>query len=406
MRGVVAWSLGIAAGVVAACGGDTPTRAAGASTTVDSAGVEVVESTGPAWSEEEAWHLAADPRLEIGSLEGDPAYLFSSVRVAFALPDGRLVAANVNNPPEVRAYSPEGVHLWTAGGAGDGPAELRFVADVYDASPDSLVVYDPSASRMTYLDLTGMLVKTERISGFRDSPGLPNLFIHGRFSDGSFLGRFNRGFTSGVFENGRALMPVFRLTPAGEILDTLGVFPDADMDRVDGRPSSVLLGKRAVLLVEDTLWAVGTAEAYQVDEYDLTGRHVRRFRKPHTPVPVTEEMIAVLRKRALSVVAEQERALEEQRFSTRPVAEVLPAYANRFLLDWNGDFWVREYAPPGDGGEVWSVFGPHRRFLGMVAVPDGIRVTDVADDYVVGVRTDSLDVPRVVVLELVRGKGP
>ncbi|MGD8321183.1 MAG: hypothetical protein PVJ02_12025 [Gemmatimonadota bacterium] len=227
-----------AAVVAAGCGVGAGERPAAASVTSDSSGVLVVESTGPAWTEADARHLAASPRLEMGSVDGDP-----------------------------------------------------------------------------------------------------------------FLGRFNRGFTSGVFENGRAMMPAFHVTPSGELLDTLGVFPDADMGRVDGRPSSVLLGKRAVLLVEDTLWAVGTAEAYQVDEYDLAGRLVRRF-----------------------------------------------------LLGWNGDFWIREYGPPGEKGESWSVFGPDRRFLGMVAVPDGIRITDVADDYVVGVRTDGLDVPHVVVFDLLEGR--
>lgn len=389
--------------VVAGCGEGAGEGPATNSVTSDSSGVQVVESTGPAWTGAGAWHLASSPRLEIGATDGDPAYLFSNVRAAFALPDGRLVVANVNNPPEVRAYSPGGDHLWTAGGAGDGPGELRFIVDVYEAA-DSLVVYDPFAARMTYLDLEGNVLKTERISGFQDSPGLPNLVLHGRFSDGSFLGRFNRGFTTGVFEDGRAMMPAFRVTATGELLDTLGVFPDADMGRVDGQPSSVLLGKRAVISAEDTLWAVGTAEAYQVDEYDLSGRLVRRFRKPHPPVPVTEEMVAVLREQALSGAAEQERPLVERRFSTRPVAEVLPAYSARFLVDWNGDFWVREYAPPGDGGESWSVFGPDRRFLGMVAVPDGTRITDVADDYVVGVRTDALDVPRVVVFDLLKGR--
>ena len=42
----------------------------------DSAGVRIVESSGPAWSAGAGWRLGTEPTLTIGAVTGDPNYLF------------------------------------------------------------------------------------------------------------------------------------------------------------------------------------------------------------------------------------------------------------------------------------------------------------------------------------------
>lgn len=48
----------------------------------DSAGVEIVESTLPAWGEGEGWRVLPEPTLRIGVVDGDPAYQFNQVAQA------------------------------------------------------------------------------------------------------------------------------------------------------------------------------------------------------------------------------------------------------------------------------------------------------------------------------------
>ncbi len=57
----------------------------------DSAGIAIVENTGPAWSEGQRWSLGTEPTLRIGTVEGDLDYIFERVRGATRMDDGTIV---------------------------------------------------------------------------------------------------------------------------------------------------------------------------------------------------------------------------------------------------------------------------------------------------------------------------
>src|SRR5690606_5816123 len=95
----------------------------------DSAGVRVVRNLAPAWSgsAEDAWSLSLEPILEIGVLEGDPAYMFSQMRGPRRLSDGSIVVLD-GATSEVRIFDAEGRHLRTFGRKGQGPGEFQVAA--------------------------------------------------------------------------------------------------------------------------------------------------------------------------------------------------------------------------------------------------------------------------------------
>ncbi len=62
--------------------------------------------------------------LEIGELEGDDPYLFSSIFSVAADPLGRILVTDIG-AHEVRAFDPDGNFLFQLGGEGDGPGEFR-----------------------------------------------------------------------------------------------------------------------------------------------------------------------------------------------------------------------------------------------------------------------------------------
>ncbi|MXX35681.1 MAG: hypothetical protein F4Z50_13110, partial [Gemmatimonadetes bacterium] len=88
---------------------DSPADQAAAFVVEDSAGVEIVESSAPAW-DGDGWTVATGPSVSIGRTSGDEQYLFGSVRGAIVLPDGRIAVLD-QQAALVRVYSPEGVHL-------------------------------------------------------------------------------------------------------------------------------------------------------------------------------------------------------------------------------------------------------------------------------------------------------
>ncbi|WP_419943063.1 hypothetical protein [Candidatus Palauibacter sp.] len=65
--------------------------------------------------------------MSIGTAGGDPAYELFRVGGAMRLSDGRIVVANAGTG-ELRVYDPDGIHLASWGGQGDGPGEFGPMA--------------------------------------------------------------------------------------------------------------------------------------------------------------------------------------------------------------------------------------------------------------------------------------
>ena len=93
----------------------------------DSAGVEIVESTGPSWQGGEGWRVDPDPLLRLGVVDGDPAYQFSGIAGLARLEDGTVVVADEGSQ-EVRFFDAGGKVVAVVGGGGGGPGEFTGLA--------------------------------------------------------------------------------------------------------------------------------------------------------------------------------------------------------------------------------------------------------------------------------------
>ncbi|MFQ5705599.1 MAG: hypothetical protein ACE5HT_16470, partial [Gemmatimonadales bacterium] len=71
-------------------------------------------------------------------------------------PDGRIVATNGEHPPEIRFFSAEGRHQRSVGRDGVGPGEFTSIRSVWLVYPDTLIVYDRSQSRVSYLTVQNL----------------------------------------------------------------------------------------------------------------------------------------------------------------------------------------------------------------------------------------------------------
>lgn len=101
---------------VFACGGDLPERVA--ETVVrDSAGITIVESTKPVWTEESNWRLSQEPIVTMGSLDGPEEHQFYQLQAVLLQPDGAIVIAD-RGTNELRFFD----------SSGQVASELRFKA--------------------------------------------------------------------------------------------------------------------------------------------------------------------------------------------------------------------------------------------------------------------------------------
>ena len=127
----------------------------------DGAGVHSGESEqGPA-STDTIWQIDPEPALVLGLLEGPDAHLFSQIRAATRLSTGTVVVLD-GASQQLRAFSPDGAHLWTAGGPGEGPGETRNPTHLETLPGDTLQVQDGIARVRFAAD--GSLIAHERLA--------------------------------------------------------------------------------------------------------------------------------------------------------------------------------------------------------------------------------------------------
>jgi hypothetical protein len=386
-------ALAFAALVCGACG--QADADAGGPTVSDSAGVRIIFSERPAWRPERAWRLRDAPTLEIGASPSSAEEEFNGIRRVLVLPRGDIVIANASQPPAVRIFDSAGVHVRTIGRTGEGPGEFRAVWDVWLA-PDTLVVFDPGVSRVSYFAFDGtflgavnLLQREGRTSGLGAVPW-------SRFADGTFLMRPNRFLPDSARGPGRASVHATRALADGTTVDTIGFFPEADyVVSPQGGPRQPRFGKLAVIYVNGTSMYRGMGDDFTIDEYDVTGRHVRSIRRRHEPVVVTDALVDRLRTHDVEAAPPQRREAIGRDYAERPRLDRLPAFGSNWLLDEERNLWVQQFTTALDGAVAWSVFATDGQWLGDVTIPAAFRPHVIGRDHVLGVWRDSLDVETV-----------
>lgn len=125
---------------LAACAGLDADRAA-SFTVVDSAGIQILTSTAPAWGSQQAWQVSLESELTIGTIIGSPETAFGSIAAVGWLPDGRIYVGD-DQALAIRVFTPGGQYQQTIGGEGQGPGEFQSFLTIGGYRGDSLFVYD------------------------------------------------------------------------------------------------------------------------------------------------------------------------------------------------------------------------------------------------------------------------
>ncbi len=305
--------------------------------------------------------------------------------------------AEFNKPPTIRYFSSEGRYLSSFGRSGAGPGEFQAIAAVFRAGGDTLVVEDPWQARLTYVTPEGTLGRVVSRAGSVGGRPAMQHHIVGRFSDGTLLARNNvigvadrRQFQGPPVGPRRDSIPWFRLREDGTILDTLARALAELYDRpATGTLRVFLLTPRPATLAADNLFFLGTGESFRITAYDLAGRPVQVFTKPHRPARVTSADLSVLERDEVDALSDPNAiALVKQRYRTAPRASVLPAHDRYLLRDPEGNLWIQDFQSPGAPHVIWSVFAANGHYRGVVSFPARFRALEIGRDYVLGSWTD------------------
>lgn len=420
----IAWSL---VTVLTACAGDGAASPDGgeAHTVRDSAGVEIVESLRPSWSEDERWRLSPEPIFTIASTDGsdetlllDPASIDIDSRGRIIIADGDQVGWDA-----ILVYDSLGRFELKAGGPGQGPGEYGQLWWASAYRGDSIVGFDMARRRASVFDPSGRYVRQVQVPAVVVPRSPAGTFVDGMdhaYGDGSFL-----SYPRGALEVGDEPGPAWyrhlllRQSPDGAAWDTLGTFEIFQRYWDGERATQYWFGPRPVQAVGTTELYFGRGESFEIGRYDAAGRLTRIVRRAHERRPLTEELKLQLEKwyidrvRTSPVVSATEERIQELRAQLRAAVhpDVLPPYT-RALLDEEGNLWVEHYTrypeighAPGSGPTPWSVFDSTGVWLGDVEAPEGFDMQKVTRGRALGFRTDAFGVKEVDVYELLRPGG-
>lgn len=368
----------------------------------------VVESEVPRWDAASAWQLDTVPEVTIGEPDGAAEYALSNVIGGARLSDGRTVIAN-RGTHDLRYYDAHGKHLSTAGREGDGPGEFRFI-DAIGRAGDTILVWDAFARRVSRFGGSGAFAGSTALTRLE----LPFPVLLGFLGDGSMLLR-RRGsdLDQDVNREGEYVDSVTYLrfsARTGAQIGVLGPYLSGEMFRAVAsrhyRTDHVIFGKRGLVAAAGSGFYQAETDRFAATLHAPDGTPVRTVRRPHASPRATAADVAAQRERLeggddeITRMSPQMAAAQRRLMETLPHRSTLPAISG-IHVDRQDDLWLRAYVPPDASTAEWSVFDPRGQWLGIVAVPADFRVLEIGEDWMLAMRTDSLDgVERVVLHRL------
>lgn len=351
------------------------------------------------------WTVDRNPVVEIGRGEGEDA-LFR-VTAATRLPDGRIAVANAGTQ-QVKLFAADGRHLANLGRRGAGPGEFQVPFWV-GTHADSILLWDAALERLTVFDPRGTLARSTQFPAVGGS--FPS--VVGVFSDGSLLLASSADPATAARHEGTAWRGdthLVRISPAGQILDTLATVPSQDRysyrsrDGMGQTVEDLPFGRRTVMAVRDDAVVLGTGEAYSIREVGTAGKQRELVRREWTPRPVSSGDIQDYWAKMVTIGGRSRPDEAEAQRSKIPYPATLPPY-DALVIDARGALWIKDAQPPEgwDDPDLWRVYSADGAPLATVELPARVRPQAIGDDWILGTALDDADRETVRLYRYSRG---
>lgn len=358
----------------------------------DSAGVRIflADSSGAEW-----WEVGPEPTWIVGGPDDAGARLHE-VSDARLLTDGVVAIGNGSTREIVLVDPGSGVRA-RLGGAGDGPAEFRSVQRVMKRDSGRVAGFDPERRRVVVFEADGTFVRAEPLPEIAVPFARPLLVpVAG---DAYYLA-FVSGLSdrrTGVFRGDGPLVRVERSQ-----LDTVARIPGMSVFITETQMGGVLFGPTTVVAgAAGGVWVGDQAEP-RVSFWTTGPRPDRIVRWTDLPDrTLTEERIDAFVRSGLEALppgAPRDRAAAQLR--SLPFSEEIPAYSDIVAGDdvlWIGGFVSRALETAGvrAPAQSWLIVDLVGLRAARLVAPEGLRITQVGDGWIVGVHRDPLGVETV-----------
>lgn len=356
--------------------------------------IEVANTGAPGWTTETAWRLEQDLRIGTAARDAPEAEQFGTVVSLASDPRGRIFVLDWLSQA-IRVFLPDGTFSHTIGRRGRGPGEFEGAWELAFGPGDTLTVLDDGAMRYSVFTPDGTFVESHPrpIVGY----GAP---LRARLNDGSYMD-WALVSPEGRLGSRSVFYPV-RYTPHFERADTFPPIEHARQMVESGRMPLMDFGAFMVAApdAEGRIWFADSRE-YRVYRRTLEGDTTLVFSLPVEAAPL----------------GEAERQQVEERWAGRPDlrAEQLGALPGTrpvlygIVPDKAGHVFVFADVADEPPGTVMDVFRENGTYLGRMTLPVPVPlnpnrspVVHITQDHLYLVVTDTLDVPNVVRLRMIR----
>ena len=333
----------------------------------DSAGIEIVEIPAVQLQDLPHWRFAPEPIVSIGAAEGEEPYLLSRVQAAGRLESGEILVAD-GQTRELRVFDDSGRFLRSFGGPGEGPGEFRYWMMLSAVHNDRIAVFDPGLLRVTIYHLQSGLVSTARacMAEGLSREGAP-CNVMGLFTEGVPVVTMSASAPRATMEPG--------LTEQQGVALDVGIEEDGRFRTVESLP-----GTRTVRVIDvaGQYWStrplfgwqrqtafgavamvVGISDRWELRLRDVRGALVRIIRAAQKPTPVTEDLVAPLRRWA-DTASNAMAGARTYLTAYEPDGHV--PFFEDLRIDRVGRIWVQDYRPPrilgGPRHRDWTILDP------------------------------------------------
>ena len=348
--------------------------------------------------------LADEPLVRIGMLDGPPEYLFGNVTGAIRLEDGSVVIADEQSH-EVRMYNASGGHVWTSGQAGEGPGDFGGLRLLRGCPGAAITVFDWQLDRITELDLVGNVAGTRALSMIGVVPYQSPACTAGGdlvFAPWPDYESVREGLNLAEGDSYRWRMSL-NWVRGDSIVPLRTAIPGADRTFYGRSDGPRTWGRSMVFAVTPTGVWYGSADDYELEHVDWTGRIARTARWSGPDLRVTREHLDRYRDVRLARYNVPE---ERQRFLSEWWPDILdglperfPAYEALVSLP-DGSVWVTTFGWRAPQREV-HLLGADGTWIRRLTIPAGAVLLDAGLDWVLLRQRGELDAPTVAAYRLV-----
>lgn len=397
--------LGLAAPALLACGGGQGDGEWRTVTDTTAGGAMLVRHTPPP-DAAPTWRL--EPEVRIGAVDGDGPDVFGQVVALAVHPDGRIAVLDAQ-AQEIRIFAPDGHHLATYGGKGQGPGEFQRANGLVVGPDGVLRVPDTSNNRLSFVDFDrGYL---------RSHPYQP--LMYGYTWDGlvDSAGRsWSEHYVVSTVPGEQGRRVIVGYEPDGTVVDSIARprddsgagadHPGAWTIRRGGRMMASLTvpgypWERSILTPDLHLWSTPAGDpAYRLSRWNPATGDTLLVMEVDRPLQPNDMA------RADSIARDYEEEFDAT-LDRSKIPTYQPAVSGLFT-DADGRLWVRA-ATAGDSLRAFDVYDARDgAYIGTLATDIPVQMYPppfIRGEHVWALVRDEMDVPFVVRARMVEAQG-